>query len=169
MKIKKEDYEKKGFVMLDGAEKYEICDTALETITTITIFGKQYEITLIVKVLNIIEEGWEVEEELREYAKKFLDGIDYYLEKAMDEIENYYHTTIKEEAEEGFCEYVEIEERNQLSQFLTPYGVYIFSMASLNGSRSSRIKLVFECDWYEDEFMVKYDKDCNIEEVGPLW
>lgn len=167
MRVKKEDYEKNGFIILDELGKYKIEDWSLESNITITIFGKQYNITLIIDELKKLEDGWEIPEELIEYVKKFLNGIGSYLEKAMYEIEQYYHTTIKEEAEEGFCEYVEIKERNSLNQFLTPYGLYITRSDTLRAI--GMIKLVFQCDWYEDEFMVKYDKDCNIKEVGPLW
>ena len=163
MIVKKEEYEKKGFIILDKLGKYEIQDYSLESNVVINIFGKQYNIFLRINYVEKIEDGWEISEELIEYAKKFLNGINIYLEKAMYEIEQYYHTTIKDEAAEGFCEYVEIKERNSINQFLTPY------ILDITKSDIGMIKLVFQCDWYEDEFMVKYDNDCNIEEVGALW
>lgn len=31
------------------------------------------------------------------------------------------------------------------------------------------IRMVFLCDWDEDEFMILFDGDLNIEEIGSYW
>ena len=165
MKIKKKIYEKNEFIILDELGKYRIYNNSLESNIMITIFGKQYKVDVSIQYLEEKEEEWELSEQLIDYAKKFLNGINSYLEKATYEIEQYYNTTIREEAEEGFCQYIEIEDSNSLSLFLTPYVLRITRF----DEKLSMIQLIFQCDWYEDEFMVKYDKDCNIKEVGPLW
>lgn len=130
------------------------------------IFGDFYEINLSFRVY---EKGFEgITPELIRKSSIYLENIESEMDKVMHAIMEFYQTEIREMAEEGYYDYIEMDHINELQQVVIPRELF-FTVLNI-GKPNEYIKygLVFDCEWTDDGLAVSYGEDGNIKEVGTL-
>lgn len=126
----------------------------------IRLFSASYEINIRFKVFHHGMEG--LTDEMVMAAKACLDAINNQTDKIEQAIKNYYDTEVKADAEEGFCNYVKMDDISQLAQVATPEELFVEKLKTM-----IVVGLYFVCDWSEEKgFGIRFDTEGNIIELG---
>lgn len=147
-----------------GVFKLNKADNAEKSLS-INLFKQEYEVSLIFRLRN---DGSldTITPLMIEVANHYIHQITSKLEEATMILKNYYENDVQEMAEEGFYDYITIEDISDLSNVLKPTQILIKDVKRNDGNVSVFLGLIFQCDWDEDGFVIKYDENGNVDEIG---
>lgn len=132
---------------------------------SIKLFSEIYTVQIRFDVFNNGFDG--LTDNMITAAQNCLDVINKQASIVELAIKEYYDTKVKVDSEEGFCEYIEMEDLKQLAQVMSPQELYIANLRKSKQIQDVEVGLYFDCDWdEEDGFGIKFDGNGNIVEVG---
>lgn len=130
----------------------------------IELFETHYNINLR---FQVYEKGFEsMTTNLITIAKEYIENISLEMEKVAQEALNYYQSEVKEMAEEGYCDYVELNNMNDLKLMINPVELYFTEVHTGKPNAYVNYGILFDCKWSDEGFAISYGKDGNIAEVG---
>lgn len=137
--------------------------TDLEKTIEMKMFGEEYEVFVFLEYCT----SWELSDELIDITIKFMDYLDKNIKKLERKILDYYQNEAKEMAkDQGWIdEYIHIDNAKGLSEVMELSEIQICDFE--NGEFD--IRMIFLCDWDDDEFMILFNKNFEIEEIGSYW
>lgn len=128
------------------------------------IFGSSYDIKLRFKVYDKGFDG--LSTELLLSARNGLDILNNHPEKIMDLVTEFYQTEVKEMADDGYCDYIEIKDGNQFSDIIRPEEFFLKIVGNDNSLSDIYMGIYFECDWDDEGFAIRFDGEGNFIKMG---
>ena len=124
------------------------------------LFSKGYSVNIR---FNLHDNGFDsLSDEMITAAQNCLNAINNQTDVIEQAIKDYYDDVAKDRAEEGWCDYVEMDDLNQLAQVMKPEELYISC-----GSSWIRVGLYFICNWDEEcGFGIRFDGNGKIVRLG---
>ena len=124
------------------------------------LFSKSYSVNIR---FDLYDNGFDgLNDEIVTAAQNCLNAINNQTNEIEQTIKDYYDDVAKYRAAEGWCDYIEMDDLNQLAQVMKPEEFYI----SGNPSRI-HVGLYFICDWDREYGCgIAFDKNGNILEIG---
>jgi len=154
----------KGMKNVEGVGLLEYDGDAYIGKLGINIFAHDYEVDIRFRLYDAGPDG--LTSELIIAFQNCLNVLKNQTIKILYAIMEYYNEDVKENAEDGFCDYIEMRDYNQLSDVMTPKEIYIVNLSDTEIVRNVRVGIYFECDWNDEGFAIRFDGDGNIVKVG---
>lgn len=132
---------------------------------SVKLFSKIYNVHIR---FDVFKEGFEgLSDYMIEAARNCLNVINHHHDIVEQAIKGYYDTKVKVDSEEGFCDYIEMDDLSQLSQVMSPQELYIVDLRKSGLMKDVKVGLYFDCDWDEqDGFGIRFDGEGNIVRIG---
>lgn len=130
----------------------------------ISIFSEKYEISI--RFLVYDESFMGLTEDMITMAKKCISELNNNSKSIMENIKSYYDDEVKERYEDGFCDYVEMNDYSDLSQVMVPKELFIKEIYKREPNSKVYSGLYFECDWNDEGFAVRFDEQGNVVQMG---
>lgn len=150
--------------LIDGIGVLEDDGTALTGKININIFDISYDISIR---FRLYEEGFEgLSSELLLSAQNCLKMLKNNPQKITDIIKEYYDTEVKESADDGYCDYIEIVDSNQFASIMKPVELFLKKVRGGKSLEDICMGIYFECDWNDEGFAIRFDGNGNWVKSG---
>lgn len=145
-----------------GVLKYE--DDCYMGKMSVNFFSRIYEICIRIDIFDAGPDG--LTKELTRATQNCIQILNSETNKVMEAIFEYYNEEVKDRADDGFCDYIEMADYNELFQVMTPIELYVVNLNDSSIVEDIKAGLYFKCAWNDEGYAIRFNGNGKIVRMG---